>query len=58
MSVCLSVCLSVAEFPHYCMDPDVTWGMVWLPLVVHYWADLQSVHGLRCYNIIVALNSL
>ena len=19
------------------------------PLVVHYWADLQSVHGLRCY---------
>jgi len=20
------------------------------PLVVHYWADLQSVHGLRCYD--------
>ena len=20
------------------------------PLVVHYWADLQSVHGLRCYG--------
>jgi len=20
-----------------------------MPLVVHYWADLQSVHGLRCY---------
>jgi len=20
------------------------------PLIVHYWADLQSVHGLRCYG--------
>jgi len=20
------------------------------PLVVHYWADLQSVHGLHCYG--------
>ena len=20
------------------------------PLVVHYWPDLQSVHGLRCYG--------
>ena len=20
------------------------------PLVVHYWADLKSVHGLRCYD--------
>jgi len=20
------------------------------PLVVHYWADLQSVHGLHCYS--------
>ena len=32
--------------PHYCTDPDVTWGVV----VVHYWADLQSVHGFRCCN--------
>jgi len=24
-SVCLSVCLSLAAFPHYCKDPDVTW---------------------------------
>jgi len=22
------VCLSAATCPHYCMDPDVTWGMV------------------------------
>ena len=21
-----------------------------MPLVVHYWADLQSVHELRCYG--------
>jgi len=21
-----------------------------MPLVVHYWADLQSVQGLRCYG--------
>ena len=21
-----------------------------MPLVVHYWADMQSVHGLRCYG--------
>jgi len=24
-----------------------------MPLVVHYWADLQSVHGLRCYGNII-----
>jgi len=51
VSVCLSVCLSAAVHPHYCTDPDVTW---WrgsgCPLVVHCWADLQSVHGLRCYG--------
>ena len=33
------------------MDPDVIWGIGrGCPLVVHYWADLQSVHGLRCYG--------
>jgi len=21
-----------------------------MPLVMHYWADLQSIHGLRCYG--------
>jgi len=46
-----SVCLSPAIFPHYCTDPDVTWGNSrGCPLVVHCWADLQSVHGFRCYN--------
>jgi len=44
-----SVCLSAAVRPHYCTDPDVTWGHGrGCPLVVHYWADLQSGHGLRC----------
>jgi len=31
LCVCVSVCLSLAAFPHYCMDPDVTWGMVGVP---------------------------
>jgi len=47
--VCVSVCLSAAACPHYCTDPGVTWGSGrGCPLVVHYWADLQSVHGLHC----------
>jgi len=37
--------------PHYCTDPDVTLGSDrGCPLVVHYWEDLQSVHGFRCYG--------
>jgi len=26
LCVCLHVCLSLAAFPHYCTNPDVTWG--------------------------------
>ena len=49
LCVCVSACLSAAVRPHYCTDPDVTWVRGrGCPLVVHYWADLQSVHGLRC----------
>jgi len=49
LCVCMSVCLSVAACLHYCTDLDVTWGSgKGCLLVVHYWADLQSVHGLRC----------
>jgi len=40
LCVCVSIYLSLAAFPHYCTDPDVTLGMI-----VHYEADLQSVHG-------------
>ena len=47
----LCVCLPAAACPHYRTDPDVTWGSGrGCHLVVHYWADLQSVHGLRCYG--------
>ena len=43
LCVCVSVCMSVAVRPHYCTDPDVTWGRGrGCPLVMHYWADLQS----------------
>jgi len=51
LCVCLSVCLSATVRPHYCTDPDVTWRHDrGCPLVVHYWADLQSGHGLHCYG--------
>ena len=54
LCVCLSVCLSAATCPHYCTDPDVTWGSGrGCPLVVHCLANLQSVHGLRCYDNIM-----
>ena len=47
----LCVCPSAAACLHYCTDPDVTWRSGrGCPLVVHCWADLQSVHGLRCYG--------
>ena len=50
--LCLCVCQSVrGRMPHYCTDPDVTWRSGrGCPLVVHYWADLQLVHGLRSYG--------
>jgi len=51
LCVCLSVCLFAAACLHYWTEPDVTWGSGrGCPLVVHYWTDLQSVHGLRCYD--------
>jgi len=54
MSVCLSVCLSLAACPHYCMDLDVACrNGRGCPLVVHYWADSQLVHVFRCYDNIV-----
>jgi len=52
--VCVSVRLSAATC--LCTDPDVTWGSArGCALVVHYWADLQSVHGLRCYSNIMEM---
>jgi len=50
----LCVFLSLAAFPHYCTDLDVSWRNArWCPLVVHCWADLQSMDGFRCYDNIV-----
>jgi len=49
--LCVYVSVRGRIRPHYCMDPDVTWGRGrGCPLVVHYWADLQSGHGLRYYG--------
>ena len=49
----LCVCLSVATFPQYCTDPDVSWGDGrGYPLVVQYWADLASVLWFCCYDIV------
>jgi len=43
----------------YCTDLDVTWGSGrGCPLVVHYWADLQSVHWLRCYDNIKRMQNV
>jgi len=51
VSVCLCLCVCPRPHAHYCTDPDVTWRSGrGCPLVVHYWADLQLVHGLRCYG--------
>ena len=47
----VSVCLSASACPRFCTDQDVNWGNGrGCPLVVHHWADLQLVHGLRCYD--------
>ena len=51
--LCVCVCLSLAAFPHCCTDPDVTCGNGrGCRQVVHHWADLQLVHGFRCYDSI------
>ena len=55
----LCVCLFAAACPRYCTDLDVTWrsGRGYL-LVVHYWADLQLVHGLHCYGNITRMRNV
>jgi len=52
LSVCLSLCLSLrGRMPTLLHRPRCNLGEWWgSPQVVHYWADLQSVHGLRCYG--------
>jgi len=50
--VCVSVCVPVrGRAPTLLHGPGLNWGRgSGCPLVVHYWADLQSGHGLRCYG--------
>ena len=52
LCVCLSVCLSVPRrITTLLHGPRCNLGNGReCPLVVHYWADLHSVHGFRCYN--------
>jgi len=49
----VSVCLSVPRrIPTLLHGPGCNLGNGrWCPLVVHYWADLQSVHGFHSYDI-------
>jgi len=53
--VCLSVCLSVPRRIFILLHgPGCKLrNGKGCPVVVHYWADLQSVHGFRCYDNIV-----
>jgi len=54
-----SDCLSAAACPQYCTDPDITCkNGRGCPLVAHRWADLQSVHGLRCYGNIARTRNI
>jgi len=48
----LSVCVSVrGHMPTLLHGPGCNLGRgSGCPLVVHYWTDLQTVHGLRCYG--------
>jgi len=56
LRVCLSDCLSVPRRILILLHgPGCNLGDDrGCPLVVHYWADLQSVHGFRCYDNIHA----
>jgi len=50
-----SLCVCLQPHSHAILHgPDVTWeNGRGCPLVMHYWADLQSVHGFCCYDNIV-----
>ena len=62
--VCLSMCLSLSAFPHYCTDPDVTWGNGrGCPLVVHYWVHRFHIYdsiapNAKCQRVLVLVPCL
>ena len=48
--LCVCVCVG-GRMPTLLHGPGCNlWSGRGCPLVVHYWADLQSVHGLICYG--------
>jgi len=50
LCVCVSVC-TFRRIPTLLHGPGCKLGNgKGCPVVVHYWADLQSVHGFRCYD--------
>ena len=50
-SVSLSVHCRITTLTLYCTYPDIGWAnSKGCPLVVQCSADLQSVHGFRCYR--------
>jgi len=54
--VCVSVCVFVSVCPSY--HPQTTarlWGMVGVPLVVHYRADTRSVPSSKLYQFVSCL---
>ena len=53
----LCVCLPVrGRMPTVLHGPGCNLGQLeGMPLVVNYWADLQSVHGMRCYGNIMEM---
>ena len=53
---CLSVCLSVAACPHYCMEPDVTWGVVVVPHSCALLGGFAIGAGFCCYDNIQVCN--
>jgi len=52
--ICMCGSLSAAAFPHYCTDPDVSWGNGKGPLVVHCWVvgNCVAVVIARMRNVI------
>jgi len=50
MATCVFVCLSLAAFPHYCTDPDVSWGMVLGKFAI---GARVSLRGPKCQLVLV-----
>jgi len=48
----LCVCVSLAAFPHYCTDPDVTLGMAGVPL---YSCEVLALMGGFAIGVRVSL---